>query len=163
MTDTNDTREAMTEVMVLKIMRISNKRNRMDAMPMYFDDNQSVTTKEIHTIEAIGEHQQINITELAAYSGVTKSAVSQIIKKLVKRKLVDKRPAAHSNKEIQLSLTDLGWKAFHAHKQFHNDHMVYLMDQLKTFTLSQIASATVLLDNFEKTLDKAMAQLMPKQ
>ena len=77
--------------------------------------------REIHTIQAIGRNPGINVTALAEYMGVTKGAVSQIIKKLNKKGLVRKTHATGNAKEAILELTDLGWIGFHNHEKFHMD------------------------------------------
>ena len=74
---------------------------------------------EIHTIRAIGENEGINMTALAELMGVTKGAVSQTIKKLVAKGLVERTPALDDAREILLGLTDLGWTGFYNHEQFH--------------------------------------------
>ena len=40
---------------------------------------------EIHTITMVGNNHQINMTQLAEIMGVTRGAISQTIRKLVKR------------------------------------------------------------------------------
>ena len=75
---------------------------------------------EIHTIQIIGTNPCINSTDLAACMGVTKSAVSQKVNKLIKKGLVRKTQLPADARESALELTDLGWKGFHAHERFHN-------------------------------------------
>jgi DNA-binding MarR family transcriptional regulator len=74
---------------------------------------------EIHTIQIIGNNPGINSTDLAARMGVTKSAVSQTLNKLVKKGLIQKTHLLVEARESALELTDLGWKGFHAHERFH--------------------------------------------
>jgi DNA-binding MarR family transcriptional regulator len=74
---------------------------------------------EIHTIQVIGNNPGINCTDLAARMGVTKSAVSQTVNKLLKKGLIRKTHLPADARESALELTDLGWKGFHAHEQFH--------------------------------------------
>ena len=92
--------------------------------------------KEIHTLQAIGQHPKINITALAEYMGVTKGAVSQTAAKLIRKGMVRKQYAKGSKKEVILELTDLGWVGFHNHEKFHMDMFdiarEYYGEQLKT-------------------------------
>lgn len=74
---------------------------------------------EIHTIRAIGENSRINVSRLADHMGITKSAVSQTISKLVRKGLVRKSRSPDNAKEVLLELTDLGWIGYHSHEQFH--------------------------------------------
>lgn len=75
---------------------------------------------EIHTIQIIGSKPGISSTDLAARMGVTKSAVSQTVNKLLKKGLIRKTHSASDARESALELSALGWKGFHAHELFHN-------------------------------------------
>jgi DNA-binding MarR family transcriptional regulator len=79
--------------------------------------------REIHTIQSIGRNPGINVTNLAEYMGVTKGAVSQIIKKLIKKGLVRRTHTPGNAKEVVLELTELGWTGFHNHEKFHMDSL----------------------------------------
>ncbi len=74
---------------------------------------------EIHTIQVIGNNLGINSTYLAARMGVTKSAVSQTVNKLLNKGLIRKTHLPADARESALELTDLGWKGFLAHERFH--------------------------------------------
>jgi DNA-binding MarR family transcriptional regulator len=74
---------------------------------------------EIHTIQIIGNNPSINSTDLTSRMGVTKSAVSQTLNKLLKKGLIRKTPLPADARESALELTDLGWKGLHAHERFH--------------------------------------------
>ena len=92
--------------------------------------------REIHTIQSIGKNPGINVTNLAEQMGVTKGAVSQIIKKLIKKGLVRKTHAPGNVKEIVPELTELGWTGFHNHEKFHMDSLdiarEYFGDELQS-------------------------------
>ena len=119
-----------------------------------------MTHRELHAIEAIGENTRINITDLGMYFGVTKSAASQMATKLARKGLVEKESSAHSNKELQLTLTRLGWRAFELHEKFHGDHLADLVERLGAFSLSQIETTSVLLDVLENLVDERLIQRM---
>lgn len=142
------------------LFRILNKHTRLEAMPFQVDDGVEVTHRELHAIQAIGENKRINITDLGAYFGVTKSAASQMTTKLARRGLVEKEASAHSSKELQLTLTSLGWRAFELHEKFHGDHMAEVVERLGAFSLSEIETTAVLLDVLEKVVDERLSQRM---
>ena len=110
--------------------------------------------KEIHTLQAIGQHPKINITALAEYMGVTKGAVSQTAAKLIKKGMVRKKYAKGSKKEVILELTDLGWVGFHNHEKFHMDMFdiarEYYGEQLKT----KIEMFQTVMTDFKAILDE---------
>lgn len=83
---------------------------------------------EIHTIETIGKNPGINVTRLAEKMGVTKGAVSQMLTRLTKKKLIDKRRMPGSDKEVMIGLSDLGRRAFENHGAFHRQILAVLKD-----------------------------------
>lgn len=84
-----------------------------------FDTGHNLYRAETHTLQAIGQNDGLNMTELAAHMNVTKSAASQVVSKLVEKNLVSKETAPHSGREVRLTLTSLGWKGYKAHERFH--------------------------------------------
>lgn len=77
---------------------------------------------EVHMVACIGDYPSINVTKLAAMRGVTKGAASQMIYKLVDKKLVLKSVSPDSDTEVCLNLTELGLKVHKAHQEYH-DHV----------------------------------------
>ncbi|QTA89119.1 MarR family winged helix-turn-helix transcriptional regulator [Desulfonema magnum] len=153
-----ETKEDLIKVIIRQLLRVLNKYSRVEELPIRVDEDVEITTREIHTIQAIGENEHINITGVAAHFGVTKSAASQIVRKLADKGFVKKEYAAYSNKELQLSLTKLGWLAFHAHDRFHGKDMGRIIERLSVFSLSQIATISVLLDVIENVMNERLSQ-----
>jgi DNA-binding MarR family transcriptional regulator len=76
------------------------------------------------------------VTGLASILGITKGAVSQTIGKLEKKKMIDR--VKINGKEISLSLTAAGEKAYRAHEGFHANHFRELQRAMKGLTPVQI-------------------------
>jgi len=105
---------------LLDTMYLVMSRLAMEHMEPYsFGTDITLHRTEIHTIQAIGEHEGINLTDLAALMNVTKGAVSQTISKLTGKKLVNKIHKDENAKEINLSLTEKGWIGFKNHDSMH--------------------------------------------
>ena len=123
------------EEILQKIENLITKIESMHTPALSFGTGVLMHQKEIHTIQAIGRHPGINITKLAEYTGVTKGAVSQTIKKLTRKGLVKRTQAPGNAKEVVLELTDLGWVGFRNHEKFHMDTLdiarEYYGEQLK--------------------------------
>lgn len=151
-----ETKEDLIKEISRNLFRILNKHGRLESLPLHFDEGIEMTHRELHVIQALGERKGINITELGNHFGVTKSAASQMVTKLVKKGLVEKESAAHSNKALQLTLTQRGWLAFRIHEKFHGQHMTDVVDRLGAFSLSQIATASVLLEVLENVVDERL-------
>jgi DNA-binding MarR family transcriptional regulator len=74
---------------------------------------------EVHMIKYIKDNPEANVTELAKILGVTKGAVSQVLTKLVKKKLILKTNKGKNDKEIMLKLTKLGEIIYEEHEKLH--------------------------------------------
>lgn len=153
-----ETKDDLINAITRQLQRITNKHARVEEHSIRFDEGVEMTPKEIHTIQAIGEQDRINVTGVATYFGITKSAASQMTTRLADKGFVEKEFAAHSNKEVTLSLTQLGWRAFHAHERLHGRHMKDLADRLGAFTLSQLGSTAALLEIIESVVDDRLSE-----
>ena len=117
----------MTEIITIyedilrKIEKMITRIESMHTPALSFGTGVLMHPKEIHTVQAIGRYPGINVTKLAEYTGVTKGAVSQTIKKLTRKGLVQRTHAPGNAKEVVLELTDLGWIGFRNHEKFHLD------------------------------------------
>ena len=104
-----------------QLVRVINRFNRFEKVPMDFGVEEMLFPSEIHTIEAVGKNHWINVTQLAETLGITKGAASQMISKLTRRDFVTKIKIPRSEKETFLELTPKGQKAFEGHEKFHRD------------------------------------------
>lgn len=154
MEDKQDIIKAITH----QLIRIINKQWRIEETPVLLEEGIEVTPTESHTIEAIGEFKSINVTELGVHFGVSKSAASQIATKLAKKGYVTKTISETSGKELQLQLTELGWRAYEAHERCHTRHMEDIINRLGAFSLSQIATASVFLGVIEDVMDERLSK-----
>jgi DNA-binding MarR family transcriptional regulator len=153
-----ETKEDLIKATIRKLLRIAKMYSRIEELPIPVDEGLEVTTREAHTIQAVGENEPMSVTQVASNFGITKSAASQMVAKLTKRGFLTKKQAVHSNKEFELSLTQLGWQAFRAHEQFHGRDMAGLVDRLSAFSLSQIATLSVLLEALGSVMDQRLSR-----
>ena len=109
------------EEILQKIERMIIRMQSMHTPSLSFGTGIMMHPKEIHMVQAIGQYPGINVTKLAEYTGVTKGAVSQTLKKLTRKGLVKRTHAPGNAKEVVLELTDLGWIGFRNHEKFHMD------------------------------------------
>lgn len=123
-----------------------------------YGTDKMITQVEIHTIEAIGIHEGINITELAVNRKKTKGAVSQLIYKLVKKGLVEKTVSEASDAEVALYLTPLGKQAFEGHKKHHEQINDEIFVALREMPDSAFNDLFMLLSKFDKFLDKRISR-----
>lgn len=151
-----ETKEELLKHITTRLMRIINIQNRIEEFPVLLEEGVEVTPTESHTIQAIGENESFNITDLSVHFGVTKSAASQITARLSQKGYVKKTVSETSNKELKLELTELGRKAFAAHERCHSTHLATIIDRLGSFSLSQIATASVFLEVIEDVMKERL-------
>jgi len=138
-----------------KMLRIVNKHIRLEMMPIPLP-GVFLSHREFHAIHIIGKGNNINVTQIAKSFGVTKSAASQMIKKLAKNDFIIKEKSKHSNKELRLTLSKKGWNAFHAHAEFHQDHMDDVAEHLSEMTPAEMRSISKTLSLFEEVIDERL-------
>jgi DNA-binding MarR family transcriptional regulator len=110
---------------------------------------------EIHTIVSIGTNKNINITNLAKILGVSKSAVSQTITKLVKKGFVEKHLSPETENEVVLILTEKGQKVFEMHQEQH----IWLTSQLETILKKYPQGTINILSSLAVDLQKMWQEL----
>lgn len=103
------------------IMKIATMYVRQHNKMQDFGVESKLCRAEIHTIQAIGNHEGINISELAALFEVSKPTISERIKKLIRLKLVKKQLKDGNNKEVMLTLSEKGWIAYQNHEKQHKE------------------------------------------
>ncbi|MBN1546189.1 MAG: MarR family transcriptional regulator [Syntrophaceae bacterium] len=151
-----ETKDDLIKATIRDFLKISEMYSRIEEMPIPVREGLEVTTREAHTIQAIGENEPISVTKVASCFGITKSAASQMVSKLTNRGYLLKKQSLKSNKKFELSLTDLGWEAFRAHERFHGGDMTDLIERLNAFSLSQIATLSVLLGALGSVMEQRL-------
>jgi len=136
--------------------RTIHKYNQTEKKQRQYGTDLTFSRVEIHTIEAIGEMEDINITRLAAYKGITKGAASQMIYKLVDKGAVKKSVSPNSDTEVRLELTDIGRKAYEGHKEFHKDSNEKLFAMLKDMPDELYEKVEEILHVFDDMLDEKL-------
>ncbi len=107
-------------IIIEKFGRMINKFNYIEKIPRDFGTGKLLYPSEIHLIETIGKTPGINVTELAKRHGISKAAISQKLKKLEKKDLVERFKDSENEKSVLLKLTTEGKIVFKGHERFHS-------------------------------------------
>jgi DNA-binding MarR family transcriptional regulator len=75
---------------------------------------------ELHTITVVAKNKEINLTQLAEIMGVTKGAISQTIRKLVNKNLIQKSNI-NNRKEVNLKLSEKGMVVLKSQETFQKE------------------------------------------
>jgi DNA-binding MarR family transcriptional regulator len=115
-----DKTKASFQIMEL-FLRMINTYNAMEKMPDIHGDNEGLYHSERHMLDTIAKYPDLNMSEHAAASGVTKGAISQVVKKLSARGFVKRYKKGDNDKAVYLELTrrgkDLAGKRIKANEQ----------------------------------------------
>jgi len=116
------------ELLMVEATRLVARAESFHAPYFDFGTGVPLYRSEIHTIETIGKNPGINVTRLAERMGVTKGAVSQMLTRLAKKRLVERGRPPGSEKEVTIDLSDLGRRAFENHSAFHRQILAVLKE-----------------------------------
>ncbi len=93
---------------------------------------------ECHTIELIGNNPEINITDISRKMKKTKSAVSQLIDRLVKKGYLEKKTHPMSARNTLLLLTESGKIIHKHHKQFDLESYDEIFECIEEFSIREL-------------------------
>ncbi len=114
-----DTERQQFEQMLTAMMDFVDKVNESHAGGVDFGVKHPLFPAEIHTVEAIGNHRGISITELARLLRVSKPTISERIKRLIAKGVIRKESNAADAKSVTLWLTSDGKTAYDHHESHH--------------------------------------------
>ncbi len=105
---------------------------------LYGEDNY-LYKSEIHVIDIIGNSEGIHISEIARNFGISKAAVSQLIKKVEKKGLVKKFSDPTNQTRVLVKLTEKGLEANIAHIEVHKKKDRKMFEYLDGLNDSEIS------------------------
>ena len=100
-----------------KLIHLSNQMNKSNKAPRLYGTGQILYASEIHMIEAINNHYNMNASELAQILGITSGAVNQVAAKLQRKGFIESVRMQGNMKAVYYRLTDLGAKAIFEHNK----------------------------------------------
>ncbi len=95
--------------------------NEFESIPKKFGTDDWLYGSEIHTLQAIGETPNINLTELSEKLDISKSGTSKFVNKLLKKNLITKSKLINNKKEVVFNLTNKGLIAYYEHEKFDKE------------------------------------------
>jgi DNA-binding MarR family transcriptional regulator len=141
-----------------KFVRIMSKYGEMERKPRDYGTGDLLFPSEIHTMDVIGDNPGINITELAEKLGVSKSAISQIVNKLERKKFVRRYKEQDNGKEVLLQLMQKGQLAFLGHKKYHLAMDLPWFEVMKAWDEDKLEFLNVALDEIYKYGERVMVE-----
>ncbi len=129
-----------------KVVRLANKISQTNKIPRDYGSGHILYHSEIHTIEAIHNHENVNASELSKILGITNGAVNQVTNKLISKGLIEQYKLNDNNKEVFYRLTDLGEKVNLGHSEYHKEEYEDIVQYLNNANKDQIKAVNSFLD-----------------
>ncbi len=140
-------------------IRIVAKYQTLEKMPQDYGIGEVLHPSEIHAVEMIGKNPGINVTGLAESLGVTKGAVSQIVKRLEKKALVARYKDPKDEKCVLVGLTRRGKTAFDGHEAFHAKYDQAIMGLVSEFPRDKVIFLKEVFFQMEAAVDRYLKEL----
>lgn len=153
--------ETIFEILI-QLIRISKKFNEIENLNIDIGNGEKLYPSEIHIIVAVGNNKGKTVTELSKIFGITKGAVSQVVNKLALKDFINKERNKEYGKEIILSLTDKGHKAFEIQNEFHKNMEIEFIKYLENYTSDEITAYLEIMGKIEEYVDEFFKKGMIK-
>ncbi len=89
-------------------VRMINKSHRGRQVPRDYGTGEKLHMSEVLLIDRIANNEKVTVTALSEKLGITKAAVSQLVKKLGDRGYIEKQVSGEDQKRKYLSVTSKG-------------------------------------------------------
>lgn len=112
--------------------------------------DKSITLNEVHLIVVIGKNQPLNLVKLSELLEVSRSAITQSVRRLIQKNLVVFDFALNNGKNKYLRLSEKGIEIFKIHKeqQAHIEKSVFSV--LNNYSEVELQTVVKLMDDIEK-------------
>lgn len=146
-----DTYETLNMILVYLFREI----NYLEEKAIITEEFKDITNNDMHVIEAIGLHQEKNMSTIARSLSVTMGTLTTAMNSLVKKGYVVRKRGEKDKRVVYISLSEKGEKAYLHHEKFHRDMInaiVERLDEEQTEILIQtLQDLSVFLNNWKKT------------
>ncbi|WP_409369476.1 MarR family transcriptional regulator [Lysinibacillus sp. 38-6] len=103
-------------------------------IPRKYGTDDELYMIEVHTLNLIGDQIKTNTSEIAELTNRTKSAVSQMVDKLIKKDLAFKYRNPNNYRELTIELTPKGKLVYEYHKKLDQEEYGNHLQNLEQFT-----------------------------
>ena len=112
--------------------------------------DKSITLNEVHLIVVIGKNQPLNLVKLSELLEVSRSAITQSVRRLIQKNLVffDFDPNNGKNKYLRLS--EKGIEVFKIHKEQQAYIEKSIFSVLNNYSEVELKTVVKLMDDIEK-------------
>ncbi|HJC04781.1 MAG TPA: MarR family transcriptional regulator [Candidatus Enterocloster excrementipullorum] len=142
--------EALNEVMV-SLFREINEVEERSIITQEFGD---ITNNDMHVIDAIGIGEPKNMSAIARELSVTMGTLTIAMNSLVKKGYVIRQRGKADRRVVYISLSEKGTKAYHRHKDFHEQMVKSAVKELTEEELKALIKALRSLRSWMKSFEE---------
>ena len=142
--------EALNEVMV-SLFREINEVEERSIITQKFGD---ITNNDMHVIDAIGIGEPKNMSAIARELSVTMGTLTIAMNSLVKKGYVIRQRGKADRRVVYISLSEKGTKAYHRHKDFHEQMVKSAVKELTEEELKALIKALRSLRSWMKSFEE---------
>ena len=146
--------------MLALFIRVNKKFNELESLTIDIGNGEKLFPSELHVLDAVGNNYANTVTDLSKKFGITKGAVSQVVNKLFDKGFLNKDRKS-GFKEIILSPTNKGWKAFEIMDDLHNKLEDEFFVNMGTVESEKVDSFVEIMEKFEEFLDNFLRYETP--
>jgi len=147
-----DKKIASREIVELFI-KVVNKYNSLEKIPVKYGKKHHLYHSERHMLDKIGDNPEMNVTDFAHSVGVTKGAISQVVKKLESKGVVKRYKKSSNDKEVFIKLTKAGNDIYQKHKKVNEETIRPLYKELKKYPEEKVEFLVTMFKWFDEFLD----------
>lgn len=114
---------------------------------------------EIHTIAAIGDLAEPNVTQIAKYMNVTRGAISKITKRLIEQNLIEAYQREDNKQKIFFKLTKSGKFLYDEHEKRHQLWLKRDDAFIKQFDQKTVKQVEAFMTAFNDYLEEQIVKL----
>ena len=146
---------------IAAVMKMMNQINQLESRPKRFGTDVAIYRSEIHTIAAIGAQPGCKVSELANALGIAKPSVTEIVRKLVAKGLIEKYQLPNNRKEVRVRLTPKGATANQGHTAYHADMYARIYAQMERLPAQVLVAFKASLDAINAFLTAEIGGISP--
>ena len=112
------------------LVKLFRSINVIEERAIRTGEYRDVTANDMHVIEAIGTEEAKNMTSVARSLDVTTGTLTIAVNSLVKKGYVDRVRSEEDRRVVLISLSEKGKRAYLHHREFHNQMIDAVIEEL---------------------------------
>lgn len=122
------------------LLKIIYKIMEMEEKIQNYGTDVKISISEIHILDTVISNPGIHISGIAKKRGVTRGAISQLVKKMEKKGLLSKLPDPENLSRLMINLTKKGIIAQRTHNELHKLFNRMIEESLKSMSEEEKSS-----------------------